>query len=351
MSKSYSLKFLFVAFCGVHVPLIGLLAFFVLHPQILSPLNSVLVALIFTLLGTAITLWVLNGLLAPLRKASKELDAYVRNRQLPELPVHYEDEAGQLLGNLQFTLQKQEMLVKQQESLTALLSHDMRSALNNALGLCEIVSSEPDPREQKIVLQKLEVEISRQLKFLTEILQLIKQSELELPYQKMSPVSISSIVEKAIEGVQHASQKKSVHIRFTGHPDLEVKAQPALLKQAIQNVLSNAIKFSSPGSSVEVSLEADSKTCLLRVRDFGAGFDPGKAAALFQRFTSESRSGTQGEKSIGLGLYLANEILQKHNGSITAISDGLGRGAVFTLTLPISQNLRKVMASRQSAAA
>lgn len=351
LSKSYSLKFLFVAFCGVHVPLVGLLSFFLFNPAILSPFNSVLVVLVFTLVGTGITLWILNDLLSPLRKASDELDAYVRNRQLPELPVHFEDEAGQLLGNLQFTLQKQEMLVKQQESLTALLSHDMRSALNNALGLCEVLGLETDPKEQKTVRTKLELEITRQLKFLGDILQLIKHSELELPYQKMSPVSISSVVEKAIEGVQHARQKKSVHIRFSGNPGLEVKAQPALLKQAIQNILSNAIKFSSPGSSVEVQMEADSRTCTLRVRDFGAGFEPGKAGLLFQRFTSEGRTGTQGEKSIGLGLYLASEILHKHNGSIQASSDGLGRGAVFTIQLPLAPNLRKAMAERQSAAA
>ena len=106
LKKSYAFKFLFVAFIGIHIPLIGILFFVLYAKNTISPDSILIFALIMTLLATLITLLILNKLIRPILLASKSLDEYRNNRILSELPTQYTDEAGLLMRNIQSLFMK-----------------------------------------------------------------------------------------------------------------------------------------------------------------------------------------------------------------------------------------------------
>jgi signal transduction histidine kinase len=105
------------------------------------------------------------------------------------------------------------------------------------------------------------------------------------------------------------------------------------IQQVVQNLLSNAIKFTPAGKNVDLRLERQDGTLLIRVTDEGEGIDPAFLPFVFDRLrqaeSSNKRSG------LGLGLAIARHIVELHHGEITAASEGPGRGASFTVTLPV----------------
>ena len=93
LKKSYALKFLFVAFIGTHIPLLGLVGYFAFQPQTIEPMRIILVAVGLTLLAAGITLFVLHRLLNPLLQTKQALSNYISTKKLPNLPGMYTDEA------------------------------------------------------------------------------------------------------------------------------------------------------------------------------------------------------------------------------------------------------------------
>jgi len=109
---NYSLKFLFVAFIGIQIPLVGIIAYALSSPESLFSSKIIIITtLIFTLLSTAVTLYVLNKLLAPLLMTDKALKDYMNDGLIPNLPTDYKDEAGKLMVLIQNTISHLNQLV------------------------------------------------------------------------------------------------------------------------------------------------------------------------------------------------------------------------------------------------
>ena len=104
LKNRYVAKFLFVAFLGIHIPLIGLVFFVVYLEHHLSPMNVFLITLVLTLFATVITLIILKNLMIPVMKGSKALLEYRNNLTIPQLPTEYTDEAGVMMRNIQATI-------------------------------------------------------------------------------------------------------------------------------------------------------------------------------------------------------------------------------------------------------
>ena len=100
------------------------------------------------------------------------------------------------------------------------------------------------------------------------------------------------------------------------------------------NLLSNAVKFTRDGGRVEVRLRPDGDAAVLRVSDDGEGFDPAIAPHLFERFRQADSSSTRTHGGIGAGLALVRHVVEAHGGSVSAHSEGRGKGATFTVRLP-----------------
>jgi signal transduction histidine kinase len=117
-----------------------------------------------------------------------------------------------------------------------------------------------------------------------------------------------------------------------------VNCDPERLREAVDNLISNAIKYSPLGGNIELSMGADAGDTVISVKDEGAGFSQADISRLFGRFQRLSAKPTGGESSTGLGLSIVKRIVELHGGRVSAESPGTGRGATFTIRLPAESN-------------
>jgi signal transduction histidine kinase len=106
------------------------------------------------------------------------------------------------------------------------------------------------------------------------------------------------------------------------------------LREAVDNLVSNAIKYSPPGAGIDISLDRDDGHASIKVRDRGPGLSPEDMGRLFGRFQRLSAKPTGGESSTGLGLSITKQIVDLHGGTIKVSSDGPGTGSTFEIVLP-----------------
>jgi CheY-like chemotaxis protein len=138
-----------------------------------------------------------------------------------------------------------------------------------------------------------------------------------------------------------AAKSISMSTRFD-HDDVRIAADPDRLQQVIWNLVSNAIKFTPAGGTIDVSLSRVSGQLLVTVQDSGQGIDPAFLPYVFDRFR-QGRSGLGGrsQPSLGLGLAIARHLVELHGGTLQAESKGVGLGATFTVALPIAALLER----------
>jgi signal transduction histidine kinase len=109
------------------------------------------------------------------------------------------------------------------------------------------------------------------------------------------------------------------------------------IREAIDNLVSNAIKYSPIGGNIAVVVSHEQNNTIIRIADEGAGLSPEDLGRLFGRFQRLSAKPTAGESSTGLGLSIVKRIIDMHGGQVTAESGGPGRGSTFTVTLPATE--------------
>ena len=150
---------------------------------------------------------------------------------------------------------------------------------------------------------------------------------------KVSNTPLDELVKERIVLSAAAAEKKEISI------DAELARVNATvdgekIKQVVDNYLTNALKFSPKGSSIDVLLEEEEGTARLSIRDEGAGIPPGEISKLFGEFNELSTRPTDGEKSTGLGLSIVKKIIETHGGSV-ACESKVGRGSIFSFTIPL----------------
>lgn len=333
LENSYAHKFLFVTFIGIHIPLIGLLLF-VLFGKQNATANSILIFILFmTLLATGITLLVLKRLIKPIEVASKALNDYRIDRTVSKLPTDLKDEAGLLLYNIQKSISENEAYRNDKQDLVYFLSHDLRNFAGNTGSLAKLILEEkpvePIAEYADLICQTT----NQQFAFIETFIKLIKEedeiSKKVLTTKNIELNSIFSLVEDQV--VQKLASKKIKLTSVVKVNQVQLKIEEDLLIQVLVNLIDNAIKFSHPNSEINISAAAEKEKLVFVVSDSGIGFDPKYSEELFKKFTSRGQLGTANEPSTGIGLYLCKKIVEKYEGQLLAKSEGVGKGATFSV--------------------
>ncbi len=335
LRRNYSLKFLFVAFLGIHIPLIGIILYLVIQAGPSTPAIEIIVAtLLLTLFATVGTLIILNKLLAPLRLASASLDDYIHGRNIPALPTHYTDEAGTLLRNIQQTIQTIEDLLDDKKDLVGLVSHDLRSPLTKIDGLTQILLI--DPAAAADVAPRIIEICHQQSGLLNGILNLLRHDHDWHPAQTdLQEVHLKKLIDQSLRQFDLHISQKQLNIIVTIPENLTVCVNPDTFREALKNLIHNAIKFSFRKGTIQIEATTTDTHTTLSIRDSGTGLELHDCERIFDRFTSVGKTGTENEPSTGLGLYLSRKIVQKHGGLLTVSSPGRNQGSVFTISLPV----------------
>jgi signal transduction histidine kinase len=151
---------------------------------------------------------------------------------------------------------------------------------------------------------------------------------------RREPVDIAGLVSEVAEANKPSAINKQQVITVSAAPDRPTMCDSDRIREAIDNLISNAIKYSPIGGKISVLVTHDEDNAIIRITDEGAGLSPEDLGRLFGRFQRLSAKPTAGESSTGLGLSIVKRIIDMHGGEVTAASPGPGQGSTFTITLP-----------------
>lgn len=154
---------------------------------------------------------------------------------------------------------------------------------------------------------------------------------------RREPVDVAALVKEVAEANQPLAVNKQQAISVTAPPNIVTMCDTDRIREAIDNLISNAIKYSPIGGRIAVAVSHEGGDTIVRVSDEGAGLSPEDLGRLFGRFQRLSAKPTAGESSTGLGLSIVKRIIDMHGGEVTAESEGPGRGSTFTITLPATE--------------
>jgi len=149
------------------------------------------------------------------------------------------------------------------------------------------------------------------------------------------PVDLREPVQGAVEMIVPAARVASITIvPDLGTAPAMVMGDATRLQQVVSNLLSNAVKFTAAGGEVRVAIVQSDEAIEIQVRDTGVGIDPEFLPHVFERFRQADDGPTRRFGGLGLGLSIVRHLAELHGGTASAQSEGLGRGAVFTVRLP-----------------
>ncbi|KDN55554.1 sensor histidine kinase [Flavobacterium seoulense] len=330
-------KFLFVAFIGIHIPLIGIL-FFVLYAKAnFSTEILLLFSLVMTLIATAVTLMVLKKLVHPIELASKALNDYKRKRIIPNLPLHYSDEAGLLLFNIHNSIQESEDFIAEKQDLIYLLSHDLRTFASNPKSLAQMIIGTNPSSEVKELAELICDSSKDQFQYIENFIRLLKeQDEMLKTSSDIKTMNLDELIEKVKDQLNQKLSSKNIQlVKKLEVENITLRIDPELLTRVFFNLVNNAIKFSFENATIQLESYIEQKNVHIKVIDEGIGFDNKDVDKMFAKFTKMNRLGTMNEYSTGIGLYLSRQVIERSEGQLTATSEGKNKGGTFTIMLPL----------------
>jgi CheY-like chemotaxis protein len=224
------------------------------------------------------------------------------------------------------------------DEFLATLSHELRTPLSAILGWAQVLRrGSRDQNDLQKGLQTIERNARAQAQLIEDLLDMsrITSGKVLLDMQSVAP---ASFIDAAVETVRPAADAKNIRIEkhYAADPGL-VAGDPARLQQIVWNLLSNAIKFTPRDGLVSIELARNDASVAVTVRDNGAGIRPEFITHVFERFRQGDASMTRRHGGLGLGLAIVKHLVEQHGGTVRAESAGEGKGASFTIELPLAK--------------
>jgi signal transduction histidine kinase len=228
-----------------------------------------------------------------------------------------------------------EKLNTDKDRFISILGHDLKNPFNNLLGLSEVLLEDI----RKLDIDEIE-DIAKDIyksaiisgNLLEDILMWSRTQQGSIPFNPQN-VSLSATCRNIIEILNPGAYAKNIQIYDSSVNHINVYADEDMLKTILLNLVSNAIKFTNSGGKITINAERNSEIVTISVSDNGVGIPPDGLAKLFDISEVLTTRGTAEETGTGLGLLLCKEFIEKHNGTISVVSEE-GKGSTFSFTLP-----------------
>jgi signal transduction histidine kinase len=225
------------------------------------------------------------------------------------------------------------------ENFAAIVSHELKAPLGaiqqNLYVLIPELSGQLSDSQQRR-LERMKVRIGDLVELIRTWLRVISV-DIETIKDRFQPVSLSSVILKAVESVQHHAARKDIEITTSiEEPRNPVWGDQGTLTEVLVNLCNNAIKYSYPRSAVEIASKEKDGHVLISVTDTGIGISDEDLPFVFDDFY-RGKQGQKDDRGSGLGLALSRRIIETHNGSISVTTE-VGKGSTFVVDLPISNH-------------
>jgi signal transduction histidine kinase len=242
------------------------------------------------------------------------------------------------LAREQIAREQAEAANRAKDEFLAVLSHELRTPLNAMLGWVRLLKSNRTSDEifNKAV-ESIERSALTQTKFVEDLLDVTRIANGSVRLSKR-PFTLNQVVQASVDGIRPVAEAKSIRLDYTAeNSDLAVFADSERIQQIVNNLLSNAVKFTEEGGEIELKLVRAGEEAVISVRDSGQGIAPEFLPRVFERYKQANNSTTNRKGGLGLGLAIVKHLTELHGGTITADSDGEGKGSTFTVRLPLAE--------------
>ncbi|MBR2647483.1 MAG: HAMP domain-containing histidine kinase [Sediminibacterium sp.] len=221
----------------------------------------------------------------------------------------------------------------EKERILKVVAHDLRTPITGIAGISKLMHSDTSVNaEQKELLTMIEDAATTSLNMIKELLD---STIIDIDKERLKDIEINKYIQQNLQLLAFTAQEKNITLQATYlSKPVHIKFDPELIDRVIGNLVTNAIKFSKPGSEINISLSVEEPYLVIAVKDQGIGIPAGYQERVFDMFTTAKRKGTDGEKSFGLGLSICKQIITLHGGTISFTSEP-DKGTSFYVRLPL----------------
>jgi len=290
-----------------------------LHQRDIKVQAATTTTVVTLILATAVDAALLAGVLLAIQRS------FARRARLAE-------ERGRLLVEARRAHAAAESAVKVRDDFLSLAAHELRTPLTSVLGNAQLLQAHSvafAPRDQRLVTA-----IARgvdRLRALAEYLLDVTHLEQEPPDLVLQPLDLVALTRDIVAEAHETDPRPTLRVA-NAHDALTVRADRSRLAQVLQNLLANAIKYSPNGGAITVTVERQGDRVRVSVVDSGIGIPPHALGHIFDRFYRAPNAGLYTYSGLGLGLYVAREIMTHHGGTLTVRSEE-GKGSTFMIEL------------------
>lgn len=249
-------------------------------------------------------------------------------------------EIEQQVRELKAQNQKQAQLNHEKKQLILLVSHDLKGPFNRIFALTQLLEMTGTySDEQREYINKMYSIVGDGLNMVRNVVDVRKMEEKGLdPYPEQ--LNLPSVILPIIKQFNVLADKKNIKIDYKSPEKVEMTTDKNYVCRVMENLLSNALKFSEPGKQVAVTIDPNGSQVKISVADQGPGLSEQDLAGLYQKFTKLTPRPTAGESSQGLGLSIVKTLSECLGGDVACKSE-LEKGSTFTVTLPVVLQLNK----------
>ena len=227
--------------------------------------------------------------------------------------------------------------VQVKNRILSVASHDLRNPLSSILGFAQLLAQYPpvkDDPESLDMVGYISRAAGRMETLITELLDTaaLEMGRIDLKMKQCSP---DQVLHKSVQEQQLSAAKKQQQLHIKGSVEAVCHADPNRLKQVFENILSNAIKYSPPGSRIEIQSYVQGKHWYVDIKDQGPGFSREDLKNLYGFFQRLSARPTAGESSTGVGLAIVKQIVELHGGEVKLKANS-ATGSTFCVSLPLA---------------
>lgn len=225
----------------------------------------------------------------------------------------------------------------------AFVSHELRSPLNAILGWTKILlTKEVDEKMQRNALETIERSALSQAKLIGDLVDSSRIASGKLRLE-MRPINLFDAVNTVFNSHKPTAETKKINLAFNFNTEsATVFGDLIRLQQVFTNLLSNALKFTPESGNIQINLTVDDEKVLVSVKDDGQGINTETLPRIFRQFSQGDQTIARDQAGLGLGLSIVKTLVEKHQGTVTASSEGIGQGSVFTVSLPLYIPIKSV---------
>jgi signal transduction histidine kinase/CheY-like chemotaxis protein len=227
-----------------------------------------------------------------------------------------------------------ESRVRERDQFLAMLGHELRNPLGAILTTTELMSlrdAQSFSKERSVI----ERQTRNLCRLVDDLLEVSRVTTGKITLQR-APIALAELLERAVAALRPAAQEGALELTLAvADPGLVVEGDSVRLEQVVNNLVTNALKYTPSGGRVRVSLAHESDDAVVRVADDGVGISPEVLPRVFDLFVQADGTLHRSQGGMGIGLTLVRSLVELHGGHVSASSEGEGRGSEFVVRLPV----------------